>query len=217
MAEVKTSAPQEQELSMDEILSSIRNIITEDQESRPEEKRTFTEDATTNPSGARQMGDLPKFDSDGGFQLPDFYQEKKNKTQAVASPKRDEVFPDEGFKQHFSNETSFKEKQAPYFNQAEFSREAHASVGDNISSALKGIVESYANKKVQQSVVSESPQADTSNLGFAGSSKLNDMINTMIEKIVVIRIEDWLHQNLSGILEKVILRELERVLTQLKI
>ena len=60
--DTKTSNRHEHELSMDEILSSIRNIITEDQEIKPELRRTFPEDSTTNPSGARMMDDLPKFD-----------------------------------------------------------------------------------------------------------------------------------------------------------
>ena len=67
--ESKISNRPEHELSMDEILSSIRNIITEDQEAKPELRRTFPEDSTTNPSGARMMEGLPKFDAESSFTL----------------------------------------------------------------------------------------------------------------------------------------------------
>lgn len=217
MADTKTSATQEKELSMDEILSSIRSIITEDQETRSENKRTFSPDSTTNPSGARQLSDIPKFDKDDDFQLPNFYEQKKEVESSVKAKQQEAVFPEETFDRNFVNETSFQERQAPYFDQKAYSRNAHvdSETKETISSALKDIVASYAQRAVSQAK-QESSEAEQG-LSAAGSSRLNEMINLMIEKIVVVRIEEWLHKNLSGILENAILRELERVLTQMKI
>lgn len=209
--DTKVADRADQELSMDEILSSIRNIITEDQENKRGHRRTFTEDSTTNPSGARVMEDLPKFDSEDDFVLPNFNEdsEKDVKKGGNKPAYHHPVFPDEDFEVRQQNEHSFQEQSNPYYRREQFVREAE-SAEDRISKALKGIVESYGQRNAYNKgdvFVSEQAQ---------NSSRLTEVINTMIEKIVVVRIEEWLHTNLSRILEKAILRELEQIVSKMK-
>ncbi|MCP5322460.1 MAG: hypothetical protein H6492_00405 [Candidatus Paracaedibacteraceae bacterium] len=209
--DTKVADRADQELSMDEILSSIRNIITEDQENKRGHRRTFPEDSTTNPSGARVMEDLPKFDNEDDFVLPNFNEKSEKDVrqdfQKSAFPRS--VFPDEDFEMRQQNERSFQEQVKPYYLREQFVREAE-STEDRISKALKGIVESYGQRSTyNKDDVSMYEQVQ-------GSSKLTDVINTMIEKIVVVRIEEWLHTNLSRILEKAILRELEQIVSKMK-
>lgn len=211
--ETSLSNRQDHELSMDEILSSIRNIINEDQDKRPESKRTFPEESTTNPAGARMMGDLPAFDHEDDFVLPNFKEEELKARKAEPKEKRQtSVFPDEGFETKHRNERSFQEQSEPYYQQEQFARDANATE-DKISRTLKAIVESYAKKHTpyQESEVERSLEYGSH------TSRLSDYISTMIEKIIVIRVEEWLQRHLPGILEKAILKELERVLHQMKI
>lgn len=200
--DTKLSGLQERELSMDEILSSIRNIITEDQEKPAGIKRTFPENSTTNPSGARMLDELPTFESKEMFSLPDFKEElgsfKADTQRRTQAP----VFQDESFETRHRNETSLKEQSKPFHNQEHFNRDAAASE-DRISHALRGIVESYGNLLQKESVQREEL--------LMGNNKMNEIINQMIEKIVSHRVEEWLHAHLPEILEKAIIRELERI------
>lgn len=211
--ESKISNRPEHELSMDEILSSIRNIITEDQETKPELRRTFPEDSTTNPSGARMMEGLPKFDDDE-FVLPNFKEEElKERRSEERHRDNTSVFPDEEFKIRQRNERSLQESAQPFYKRDEFAREAVTSE-DRISKALRGIVDSYVHQNTQDSKNEESV------FSFAhkqSSGRLNETINAMVEKTLLTRVDEWLHKNLPGILEKAILRELERVAGQMKL
>lgn len=209
--DTKVSDRADQELSMDEILSSIRNIITEDQDNKMGQRRTFSEDSTTNPAGARVMEDLPKFDSEDDFVLPNFNEdsEKDLKMDRQKQAYPPSVFPDEDFEFRRKNERSFQDQSSPYYRREQFVRDAE-STEDRISKALKGIVESYGQRSVSHKEdVSVYEQVQS-------SSRLTEVINTMIEKIVVVRIEEWLHKNLSRILEKAILRELEQIVSKMK-
>lgn len=211
--ETKMSNRPEHELSMDEILSSIRNIITEDQETRSELRRTFPEDSTTNPSGARMMEGLPKFDEDD-FVLPNFKEEElKERKAEERHVERTSVFPDEDFNLKQRNERSFQEKNDPYYKREQFTREAGINE-DRISKALKGIVDSYVHQNFQDSKKEDREFSFEQNYS---SSRLNETINAMIEKTMLTRVEGWLHKNLPEILEKAILRELDRVANQMKL
>ena len=212
--DAKTSNRHEHELSMDEILSSIRNIITEDQETKPELRRTFPEDSTTNPSGARMMEDLPRFDQDE-FVLPNFKEEEINERKLEERTLRNQsVFPDEDFNLKHRNERSVQETTDPYYKREQFTREA-SSNEDRISKALKGIVDSYVQQNMsdlrkEEPVRSFEPQ-------YAPAGRLTETISAVVEKTMLLRVEEWLHRNLPGILEKAILKELERVINQMKL
>lgn len=211
--DTKTSNRYEHELSMDEILSSIRNIITEDQETKPELRRTFSEDSTTNPSGARMMESLPKFDQDE-FVLPNFKEEElKERKLDERAMQNQSVFPDEDFNLKQRNERSFQETADPYYKREQFTRDA-SSNEDRISKALKGIVDSYVHQNMsglrkEEPVRSFEPQYT--------SGRLTETISAVVEKTMLLRVEEWLNKNLPGILEKAILRELERVINQMKL
>lgn len=212
--DAKTSNRHEYELSMDEILSSIRNIINEDQEIKPELRRTFPEDSTTNPSGARMMEDLPKFDQDE-FVLPNFKEEElKERKLEERNRQSASVFPDEDFNLKQRNERSFKEMTDPYYNRERFTREA-SSNEDRVSKALKGIVDSYVQQNMQ-GAQKEDPES-LFDPHHASSGRLAETIATAVEKVMLMRVEEWLNKNLPGILEKAILRELERIINQMKL
>lgn len=212
--DTKTATRPEHELSMDEILSSIRNIITEDQETKSGNRRTFSEDSTTNPSGARMMDDLPKFDKEDDFVLPNFREDANERLNSEFSQPavKPVVFPDEDFEVRHQNERSFQEQSSPYYRQEQFVRDA-SSTEDRISKALKGIVESYA----QRNSVSYKEELQRTVEQGNMSSRMTEVINSMVEKIVMVRIEEWLHVHLSVILEKAILKELEQIVSRLKI
>ncbi len=209
----KISSHPENELSMDEILSSIRNIITEDQETKPELRRTFPGESTTNPSGARMMEGLPKFD-DEDFVLPNF-KEDELKERRAEERHRDctSVFPDEEFNVRQRNERSLQESAESFYKRDEFIREAGASE-DRISKALRGIVDSYVHQNIQEIKKEESSFSYEQK---QNSGRLNETINAVVEKTLLTRVDEWLHKNLPGILEKAILRELERVANQMKL
>lgn len=212
--DTKTSNRHEHELSMDEILSSIRNIITEDQETKPELRRTFPEDSTTNPSGARMMEDLPKFDQDD-FVLPNFKEEElKERKFEERQMQNQSVFPDEGFNLNQRNERSFKETSDPYYKREQFTREASSSE-DRISKALKGIVDSYVHQNIPGSRIEEPVRSFEPQ--YTSSGRLTETISSVVEKAMLVRVEEWLNRNLPGILEKAILRELERIINQMKL
>lgn len=211
-SEKKTSNREvEEELSMDEILSSIRSIITEEKDVDKATKRIFSEDSTTNPSGARPMEDIPKFDNNDGFTLPKFYEQveetpKKREKKIFAL---DEVFPDEEFQLKQVNERALSEENEPYFRKEKYFREVGENAEDRLSSALKTIVDSYATQKLK-----EAPPEPDFNLDH---SKIAHSIDKMIEKIIVKKVESWLHENLSTIIEKTIVKELERIASEMRI
>ncbi len=212
--DTKTSNRQDHELSMDEILSSIRNIITEDQEIKPELRRTFPEDSTTNPSGARMMESLPKFDQDE-FVLPNFKEEElKERKLEERTMQNQSVFPDEDFNLKQRNERSFQETTDPYYKREQFIRDA-SSGEDRISKALKGIVDSYVQQNMPD-LRKEEPVRSFESL-YTPGGRLTETISAVVEKTMLIRVEEWLQRNLPGILEKAILRELERVINQMKL
>jgi cell pole-organizing protein PopZ len=207
-----TKNRQEQELSMDEILSSIRNIITEDQESTNEVRRIFPHDSTTNPSGARMIEDLPKFEEDY-FELPNFKAEELEERRAEERElKKQSVFPDEAFEVKFSNERSFKESSDSFYQRDFYARDANAEE-DRISKALKGIVDSYVQRNTHEKVVREHPVRHEVEYT---TDRLTATINTMLERKVLTHIEEWLERQLPEIVEKAIIRELERVMSRMK-
>jgi uncharacterized protein YcaQ len=208
------STRQEQELSMDEILSSIRTIITEEQESKTEAtRRTFPEDSTTNPSGARIMEDLPQFDRDDDFDLPNFKEESNLGQFNKEYVNEHSIFPDEDFEVKKSNERSFQEQTDPYYRQDQFAREASASE-DRISKALKGIVESYDQRSRRLNYKQEDSSERWKEEG--NLNRLTDLLNVLIEKTITGRVEAWLNTHLPRMLEKALLRELERLAGQMK-
>ena len=209
--DTKISNRQEQELSMDEILSSIRNIITEDQEIKAENRRTFPEDSNTNPSGARMMEDLPKFDREDEFVLPNFNEDKQfNKVNSSQVSERS-IFPDEDFNIQQQNERSLREQSDPYYQQERFSREASSSE-DRISKALKDIVDSYGQRTGYDSRA-EAVKKVEQNVNL---NRVTEVFQSMIEKALTARIEEWLSTHLPGLLEKAIFRELERIASQIR-
>lgn len=206
-----TKNQQEQELSMDEILSSIRNIITEDQGSTPEVRRIFPHDSTTNPSGARMIEDLPKFEGDD-FVLPNFKAEELEERKAEErGHKKHGVFPDELFEMKFSNERSFKESSDPFFQRDFYARDANTQE-DRISKAMKGIVDSYVQRNSYEPVREHPVRHEVEYT----TDRLTATINTMLEKKVLAHVEEWLHRQLPEIVEKAIIRELERVMSRMK-
>lgn len=208
-----TKNRQEQELSMDEILSSIRNIITEDQTSTTEVRRVFPYESTTNPSGARMMEDLPKFEEDD-FVLPNFKAAELEERKAEEREhKKHTVFPDESFEMKFSNERSFKESSDPFYQRDSYVRDANAQE-DRISKALKGIVDSYAQRNINEKVVREHPVRPEMEYT---TDRISAIINAMLEKRVLIQVEEWLQRELPEIVEKAIIRELERVMSRMKL
>jgi|GEM_PF-1778297 cell pole-organizing protein PopZ len=211
--DTKTSNRHEHELSMDEILSSIRNIITEDQETKPELRRIFPEDSTTNPSGARMMEDLPKFDQDE-FVLPNFKAEELKERKLEERVQKQSIFPDEEFNLNQRNERSFKEATDPYYKREQFTREA-SSNEDRISKALKGIVDSYVQNNMPEAR-KEEPVASFETY-HRSTGRLTETISSVVEKAMLVRAEEWIHKNLPGILEKAILREIERIINQMKL
>lgn len=213
MSDSKLTNRPEHELSMDEILSSIRNIITEDQETKSEMRRTFADDSTTNPSGARMMEGLPKFDDDD-FVLPNFKEEElKERKAEERQMERTSVFPDDQFDLRQRNESSLQESSDPYYKRDQFTRNAGMNE-DRISKALKGIVDSYVHQNMYESKKDESVFLFEQK---QSTGRLNETINAMVEKTLLARVDEWLHKNLPGILEKAILRELERVANQMKL
>ena len=211
--DTKTSNRHDHELSMDEILSSIRNIITEDQEIKPELRRIFPEDSTTNPSGARMMEDLPKFDQDE-FVLPNFKAEELKERKIEERMQNQSIFPDEEFNLNQRNERSFKETTDPYYKREQFTREA-SSNEDRISKALKGIVDSYVQNNMPEAR-KEEPVASFET-HHRSTGRLTETISSAVEKAMLVRAEEWINKNLPGILEKAILRELERIINQMKL
>jgi cell pole-organizing protein PopZ len=210
----QTSNQQERELSMDEILSSIRNIITEDQEVKPELRRTFPEDSTTNPSGARLMDGLPKFDQDE-FVMPNFKEEDlKERKLEVQVMQSESVFPDDDVEFKHRNERSFSETTEPFYQHEQFTREA-SSNEDRISKTLKGIVDSYVQQNLSDSKKEE--PASSYDIHHKSAERLTEIITTVLEKAMLVRVEEWLNRNLPEILEKAILRELERIINQMKL
>lgn len=209
--DTKISNRHEQELSMDEILSSIRNIITEDQEIKAENRRTFPQDSTTNPSGARMMEDLPKFDREDEFVLPNFNEDKQFSKADSSYVSERSIFPDEDFNIQHQNERSLKEQSDPYYQQERFSREA-SSPEDRISKALKDIVESYGQRGGYESRVESVNKIEQG----TNLNRFTEIFQSMIEKALTARIEEWLTTHLPGILEKAIVRELERVASQIR-
>lgn len=208
--DTKISNRQEHELSMDEILSSIRNIITEDQEVKSENRRTFPQDSTTNPSGARMMEDLPKFDQEDEFVLPNFKEEKQFTKRGDSYASERSIFPDEDFNIQHQNERSLRDQADPYYEAERFSRDAH-STEDRISKALKNIVESYGQRKHAPQMESVNKTEQNVNL-----NRFTEVLQPLIERIMTARIEEWLNKHLPEMIEKAILRELERVANQIR-
>lgn len=206
-----TKNRQEQELSMDEILSSIRTIITEDQESKKEVRRIFPHDSTTNPSGARMMEGFPKFNEDD-FVMPNFkeIEIEERKAEERESPKHS-VFPDEAFEVKFQNERSFKEMNDQYYQRDPYVRDASVQE-DRISKALKKIVDTYVHRNTQETVREQVVRHDME----YKTDHLTTTINSMLEKTILDRVEEWLQSQLPEIVEKAILKELERVMSRVK-
>lgn len=200
----------DEDLSMDEILSSIRSIITEEKDVDKASKRIFSEESNTNPSGARVLEDVPKFDKDNGLDLPNFYEEDEVKpsTLDMKLDMRTETFPDEDYKQIREDERAFAQESKPYYNQEKYFRSVGENPEDRLSSALKNIVDSYATRKIQETRAEEE---------LFERTKVSHAIDGVIEKIIVNRVEAWLHENLAGIIEKTIVRELERIALDMKI
>lgn len=200
----------EEDLSMDEILSSIRSIITEEKDVDKVSKRIFAEDSSTNPSGARVMEDIPTFENNDSFDLPNFYEEDFNKQDKIDHKQfaKKEVFPDEDFERNRENERAFAQESESYYSQPKYFREVGGNSEDRLSSALKTIVDSYATRKIKENNREEE---------FLDHTKMTHAIDSVIEKIIVSRVEAWLQENLSEIIEKTIVRELERVALNLKI
>lgn len=200
----------DEDLSMDEILSSIRSIITEEKDVDKASKRIFSEESNTNPSGARVLEDIPKFDKDNGLDLPNFYEEDdvKPSTLDMKLDMRTETFPDEDYKQIREDERAFAQEGKPYYNQEKYFRSVGENPEDRLSSALKNIVDSYATRKIQETRAEEE---------LFERTKVSHAIDGVIEKIIVNRVEAWLHENLAGIIEKTIVRELERIALDMKI
>ncbi|MDP3935515.1 MAG: DUF2497 domain-containing protein, partial [Alphaproteobacteria bacterium] len=119
----------------------------------------------------------------------------------------------EDFNLKQSNERSFKEMTDPYYNRERFTREASSSE-DRVSKALKGIVDSYVQQNMHGSR-KEGPEPSFESHYTPG--RLTETIATVIEKTMLLRVEEWLSKNLPGILEKAILRELEKVINQMKL
>ncbi len=194
------------ELSMEEILKSIRTIITEDKMKQAAEPAPiFKHESTTNPSGARPLDPLPLFSKQDDFSIPDSFGGRESIFPQSDTPYRTNIPILDELKH---SEYSLREP----LNQAS----ERESVAEKVRSHLHEPLSSheYAPSQSHFSTQNQTPSFSNQNLG---ESKTSEVLKVLIDQAVSNRLQHWIDANLPRLVEQALTKELEKVLRLLQI
>lgn len=208
----------EDDMSMDEILSSIRTLIAEDKDvySVQSSFSKSVED-NTNPAGARRLSDIPVFDDTDTFSEESASAKSSvsgihDLPSSATSPLEQVVFEpvlerSSLEKQRQFSENAWSASEETVIDRDSFSAPPRTGISKNRleedHSNIRNIVQSH----------SEDPMhfiADNSMRGESTDSGLDDLI----ERLVLKRVEGILEKKIDTIVEKIITKKLGALLSK---
>lgn len=209
----------EEDMSMDEILSSIRTLIAEDKNVYSMQS-TFGKpvEESTNPAGARSLADIPVFDNTDTF--------AEGVSSVTRSVSRGDELPSSAFapldqvvfepvleESSLEKQRNFSESVRSVMEEVKEDRdifsipvmrqEAAETQNQERSSSIRNIVQSHASDPmdfVSKESLSEGPD--------------NGELEGLIEKLVLQRVEGVLEKKIDTIVEKIITKKLGALLSK---
>lgn len=207
----------EEEMSMDEILSSIRTLIAEDKGGGMKSTFTKSVEENSNPAGARNLSDIPIFDStdfseDGSSGLRPLPGVDELPSSAF-SPLDQVVFEpiledsslerQRKFSENLRSSIEGLNEDIDIFPKQIMQQETKGVINQEKSSSIRDIVHSHSSDPMDF-IQKESPREDV------GDSGLDDLI----ERLVMQKVEGILEKKIDSVVERVITRKLSVLLSK---
>ena len=200
------------ELSMDEILKSIRNIITEDKMKQAVEPTPiFKHESTTNPSGARPLDPLPIFSKKEEFS-PSEPQESFRDPIRSDNPYRMNIPVTDEIKHH---EYQLQEPANIMSEREAVAEKVRSHLHEFQNSPVHERPHTHHHRSYEPETLYEEPSLFQEQ-NYSGESKLSEMLRLLIDQAVSNKIQHWIDTNLPRLVETALTKELEKVLRMLR-
>lgn len=207
----------ENDMSMDEILSSIRTLIAEDKDVYSQSSFAKSVEDNTNPAGARRLSDIPVFDDTDTFSEGSPAAKKpisgiSDLPSSSTSPLEQVVFEPVVEKSSLEKQRQFSENawsasEKTVIDRDPFSAPPQTGIAENRiqedHSNIRNIVQSHSADPM--SFIPDNP---------AWEESTTNGLDNLIEKLVLQRVEGILEKKIDTIVEKIIAQKLEALLSK---